>query len=153
MEAWKHHGHVCQSCRTELILVGGKVEGAEYDHKRPLSWIGNCPMRAARTKAARLKLVQEGEVMQLLCKGCHQKKSAGDRKLAASAARATLYVLLCPLRPGSPWTVEELMLQYSPKALQKRLKACFHQDLLDAGESLSKTRCPTTDQLSRGTRG
>jgi hypothetical protein len=51
------------------------------------------------------------------------------------AASTTIFSLL-PLRPGSQWTVAELVRQYEGELMQIRLWEMFQQDLDHAGESL-----------------
>ena len=141
-KVFEQNGGVCEMCDRVLRMVvdaGGKkrIEGAEYDHIRPLAWVRTCPALAAETNAARMQMARDGGVFQLLCGPCHKRKTERDTALAAKAANATLFSQLFAMDASSQWTVDRLVAEFDAEAMQALLSAKFHADLIKNNESLA----------------
>jgi 5-methylcytosine-specific restriction endonuclease McrA len=131
--AWRNQNRKCKICKEPIqMLERGKLHEAELDHIDPL-YGRPCRLLAAQGETARLAVVLAE--MQVLCRTCHKRKTKLDNEEAARAARTTIFWLF-PLRPGSPWTVDELMRQYDRDEMQIQLWRLFQQDLDGDGESL-----------------
>ena len=131
------------------MLEGGKLHEAELDHREPL-YGRPCRLNAAKDEAARLAVVLAE--MQVLCRPCHKTKTVLDNEEVTRAARTTIFMLF-PLRPGSQWTVDELMRQYDWDMMQIQLWRLFLQDLEGDGESLLIYELDELGRLVRSSHG